>query len=192
MKPTQISQEPLKALQGQKGSVATTEPMRTRRSQFAEDCKLNATAQSAPSVAVRTPEAEKQTKKGSACAPPEKEHKEDTEEKKAELPQSPVKESLPLKAGSESKEDQLVSVVKPAGESEAVISEHSGPTEALKRKSLSETDGELTPEKRSRLSSVSSVSSVCSASSSASSISSPTTPSPTSQRVPPLKVEISL
>ncbi|XP_072222074.1 putative Polycomb group protein ASXL2 isoform X1 [Leuresthes tenuis] len=190
-KPTQISQEPLKALQGQKGSVSTTEPMRTRRSQFVEDCKLNATAQSAPSVAVRTPEAEKQTKPGSACAPPEKEHKEDTQEKKAELPQSPVKESLPLKAGSESKEDQLVSVVKAAGESEAVSSEHSGPTEALKRKSLSETDGELTPEKRSRLSSVSSVSSVCSASSSASSISSPATPSPTSQRVPPLKIPVS-
>ncbi|KAM9708201.1 putative Polycomb group protein ASXL2 isoform 2-T2 [Menidia menidia] len=188
IKATQRSQEPLRASPGQKGSLSTSEPMRTRRSQFAEDCKLNTSGHSGSSVAVRTAEAEKQ---GSARTPPEKEQKEGTEDKKAELPQLPVKESPLLKPGSDLKEDQPMPVVKPAVESEKVISGPSGPTEAVKRKSVSETDSELTPEKRSRLSSVSSVSSVSSASPSASSTCSPATPSPTNQRVPPLKIPVS-
>lgn len=169
----------------QRETVATTEPMKTRRSQYAEDRKLNAAAQSVPTPAVKTPEVERQTERAAAGTLPDKEHKEEVKEEKAELPQSPVK-SHPPQASSELKEDQPVSVVKPAEESEEVISEPSGPSEPLKRKSLSEVGDELTPEKRPRMSSVSSVSSV---SPPASSISSPATPtSATSQRVPPLKV----
>ncbi|XP_061600402.1 putative Polycomb group protein ASXL2 isoform X2 [Cololabis saira] len=190
MKSTQISQDSPRAQAGPKDSVSTMEPMRTRRSQQAEDRKLNTSAHSEPTPAVIRPEVEKQTEQGSACTPPVEEHKEETEERKIELPESPVKTNPPLQGGSESKDDQLVSTVK-SEESEEVTSEPSGPSEPLKRKSLSETEGELTPEKRSRLSSVSSVSSVSSASPSASSISSPATPSPTSQRVPPLKIPVS-
>ncbi|XP_041828340.1 putative Polycomb group protein ASXL2 isoform X2 [Melanotaenia boesemani] len=188
---SQTSQELPKAHPRQKEAVSITEPMKTRRSYYAEDRKLNTAAQSGPASAARTPEVEKQTEQGSACAPPEREHKEDAKEEKAELPLSPVKKIPPLKATSELKEDPSVSEVKTAVESEDITSESSGPTEPLKRKSLSETEGELTPEKRSRLSSVSSVSSVSSASPSASSISSPATPSPTNQRVPPLKIPVS-
>lgn len=185
VKPARISQD----LPGQKDSVSTSEPMKTRRSQHAEDCRSNTPAQSEAAPAPKTPEAEKQNEQDSACTRPEEEHEEDTKERNNELPESTIKTSPPLKGSSESKEDQLVSVLKPSVGSEDVTSEPSGPSEAPKRKSLSETENELTPEKRSRLSSVSSVSS---ASPSASSISSPATPSPTNQRVPPLKVGIHL
>ncbi|KAM6912931.1 putative Polycomb group protein ASXL2 isoform 2-T2 [Xenentodon cancila] len=192
VKLTQVSQEPLRAQAGQKDSVSFMEPMKTRRSQQAEDRKLNTTAQSESecTAAVIRPEVEKRTEQGLACTPREEEPKEETKERKTELPESPVKTNPPLQGSSESKEDQVVPAVKSV-ESEEVASQPAGPSEPLKRKSVSETEGELTPEKRSRLSSVSSVSSVSSASPSASSISSPATPSPTNQRVPPLKIPVS-
>ncbi|XP_026195145.1 putative Polycomb group protein ASXL2 isoform X3 [Anabas testudineus] len=191
MKPTHTSpQEPLKAQPAQKEPVSTAEPMKTRRSQYAEDRKLNTAAQCGPTPPVKTPEAERQTEQITADLLPVREHIEDLKEEKTKLTQLPKKKSLPPKAGSELKEDQIVSVVKPAEESEEVICEPGGPTELLKRKSLSETDIELTPEKRPRLSSVSSVSSVSSISPPASSISSPATPT-TNQRVPPLKIPVS-
>ncbi|KAK7940424.1 hypothetical protein WMY93_003750 [Mugilogobius chulae] len=63
-----------------------------------------------------------------------------------------------------------------------------GSVDSCKRKSVSETDSDVTPEKRPRISSFSSVSSVSSVSPPpASTSSSPATPSPSSQRVPPLK-----
>lgn len=193
VKPAQTSQEPLKALPVQKESVSTTEPMKTRRSQYAEDRKMNATTQSGPMAAVRAPEVEKRTEWSAASTPAEKEQKEDTKEEKTECSQLPLNCSPPTKASSELKEDQSTSVVKPAVESEEVISEPSVSSEPLKRKSLSEIEGELTPEKRPRMSSISSVSSFSSVSPSASSISSPATPtSTTNQRVPPLKVGINL
>ncbi|XP_070697954.1 putative Polycomb group protein ASXL2 isoform X2 [Pempheris klunzingeri] len=183
--------EPLKA---QKELVFTTEPMKTRRSQYAEDRKLNTTAQSGPTPAVTpTPEVERQTERAVVGSLPEKECKDDVKEEKSELPESPVKKSHPPKASSELKEDQPASVVKPVEESEEVIPEPSGPSEPLKRKSLSEMGVELTPEKRPRMSSVSSVSSsVSSVSPPASSVPSPATPtSTTNQRVPPLKIPVS-
>ncbi|XP_038585043.1 putative Polycomb group protein ASXL2 isoform X3 [Micropterus salmoides] len=188
MKPTQ---EPLKAQPVPKEPFFATEPMKTRRSQYAEDRKLNTTAQSGPTPAVTTPEVERQTERAVVETPPEKGHKEEAKEEKMELSQSPVKKSHAPKASSELKEDQLASVVKPAEESEEVISEPSGPSELLKRKSLSEMEVELTPEKRSRMSSLSSVSSVTSISPPASSTSSPPTPTQTTnQRVPPLKIPV--
>ncbi|XP_067335596.1 putative Polycomb group protein ASXL2 isoform X2 [Channa argus] len=188
MKPAQTSsQEPVKAQSAQKEPVSTAEPMKTRRSQHVEDSKLNTTAQSVP-----MPEFERRTEQVSADSVPEKEHKEDLKGEKTELTLSPVRKSPPPKASSELKDDQLVSVVKPAEQSEEIASETSGPSEPLKRKSLSETDSELTPEKRPRMSSVSSVSSDSSVSLPASSISSPATPTATTnQRVPPLKIPVS-
>lgn len=194
VKPAQTSsQEPLKALPAQKEPVFTAEPMKTRRSQYAEDRKMNTTANTGLAAAVRAPEVEKRGEWSAACTVPEKEHKEDMKEEKTERSQLSVDSSPPPKASSELKEVQSVSMVKPAAESEEIISEPSGSSEPLKRKSLSEIEGELTPEKRPRMSSVSSVSSFSSASPSASSISSPATPtSTTSQRVPPLKVGINV
>ncbi|XP_019133415.2 putative Polycomb group protein ASXL2 isoform X3 [Larimichthys crocea] len=189
MKPTQ---EPPKAPTAQRELVFTIEPMKTRRSQYAEDRKLNITAPSAPTPAVTTLEVNRQTERAAVGTLPEKERKEEVKEEKTELPQSPVKKSSPPKGSSELKEDQPASVVKPAEESEEVIPEPSGPSEPLKRKSVSEVESELTPEKRPRMSSVSSVSSsVSSVSPPASSTSSPPTPTPTNQRVPPLKIPVS-
>lgn len=193
VKPAQTSsQEPLKALPAQKEPLFTAEPMKTRRSQYAEDRKMNTTANTGLAAAVRAPEVEKRGEWSAACTVPEKEHKEDMKEEKTERSQLSVDSSPPPKASSELKEVQSVSMVKPAAESEEIISEPSGSSEPLKRKSLSEIEGELTPEKRPRMSSVSSVSSFSSASPSASSISSPATPTSTSQRVPPLKVGINV
>ncbi|KAK2826540.1 hypothetical protein Q5P01_020754 [Channa striata] len=188
MKPAKTSsQEPLKAQPVQKEPVFTAEPMKTRRSQHVEDSKLNTTEKSVPA-----PEVERRTEQVSADSLPEKERKEDLKEEKTEVTLSPVRKSPPPKASSGLKEDQLVSVVKPAEQSEEVTSESSGPSDPLKRKSLSETDSELTPEKRPRMSSVSSVSSDSSVSLPASSISSPATPTPAlNQRVPPLKIPVS-
>lgn len=193
VKPAQTSsQEPLKALPAQKEPVFTAEPMKTRRSQYAEDRKMNTTANTGLAAAVRAPEVEKRGEWSAASTMPEKERKEDMKEEKTERSQLSVDSSPPPKASSELKEVQSVSMVKPAAESD-LISEPSGSEEPLKRKSLSEIEGELTPEKRPRMSSVSSVSSFSSVSPSASSISSPATPtSTTNQRVPPLKVGINV
>ncbi|KAM9355633.1 putative Polycomb group protein ASXL2 [Pholidichthys leucotaenia] len=190
MTPTQTSlREPLKAPSAVKEPICTAEPMKTQCSQHAEDCKINITTLCEPIPPVRAPEDETRT---DSCTLPENESKEDMKEEKNELPHTPVDKSPSIKAGLELKEDQQVCVVKAAAESEEVTPEPSGPSESLKRKSLSETDGELTPEKRPRMSSVSSVSSFSSASPSASSISSPSTPAPTTnQRVPPLKIPVS-
>ncbi|XP_068577762.1 putative Polycomb group protein ASXL2 isoform X2 [Cebidichthys violaceus] len=191
VKDTKPTKEPPKAQAAQREPVSTTEPMKTRRAQYAEDRKLSAAAQPGPTPAVKTPEVERPTERAAAGALPEKEHKEEVKEEKTEVPQSPVKKSRPPPASSEVNEEQPVSVVKPAEESKEVISEPSGPSEPLKRKSLSEIGDELTPEKRPRMSSVSSLSSVSSVSPPASSISSPVTPtSATNQRVPPLKIPV--
>lgn len=184
-KPTQ---EPLKLLPAQKEPVFTTEPMKTRRSQYAEERRLNAAAQSAATPAVTAPEVERETERAAAGALPEKEDQKEVTEEKRELPRSPVKKSHPPKARAELKEE-LESAVKHAEASKEVISEPSVPSEPAKRKSVSDMEGELTPEKRPRMSSVSSESSASSVSPAASSTSSPSTPTPaTNQRVPPLKV----
>lgn len=180
-------QEPLKVPPAQKEPVFTTEPMRTRRSLYAEERRLNATAQSAVTPAVTTPEVERETERVAAGALPEKEKQKEVTEEKAELPQSPVKKSHPPKARAEFKEEP--EVVKHAEDSKEVMSEPSVPSEPLKRKSVGDVEGELTPEKRPRMSSVSSESSASSVSPAASSTSSPSTPTPaTNQKVPPLKV----
>ncbi|XP_023208996.1 putative Polycomb group protein ASXL2 isoform X2 [Xiphophorus maculatus] len=186
-KPAEKSPDPPKELPRHKESVPTTEPMKTRRSQHAEDRKLSAAAQTGPPPppAVKTLESEKPAERSPTSTLHEKQQKEEKEEKK--LPESPVKTSPPLKPSVDVKDDQLVTAVRPAAGDEEVASEPSAGSDAHKRKTLCETEGEVTPEKRPRLSSVSSVSSV----SSASSISSPATPSPTSQRVPPLKIPVS-
>ncbi|XP_036006495.1 putative Polycomb group protein ASXL2 isoform X2 [Fundulus heteroclitus] len=189
-RPTEKSLEPPKELPRHRESVPATEPMKTRRS-HAEDRKLNTAAQARPAAAVEAPEAEKPTEESPTITPPEKQHAEEKEEKKAERPESPVKKSPPPQAGADTKDDQPGTVVKAAVEDQEVTSEPSGGSDGQKRKPLNEAEGEVTPEKRPRLSSMSSVSSVSSASPSASSISSPATPSPTSQRVPPLKIPVS-
>lgn len=172
-------QEPLKGHPGQKESIS--EPMRTRRSHNAEVRKLSSSAEAGSTPAGKTPEVEKRTENISPIVPPEKEHEKETQ---PEVPQSPVKESPPPKAGPDQREDQLDAAV----DSKDMVMEASGVLDTQKRKSPCETDREETPEKRPRLSSVSSVSSVSSASPSASSMSSPATPSSTSRRVSPLKV----
>lgn len=183
IKPTQTSREPLKNHPGQKESVSITEPMRTRRSHNAEDRKLNQAAQTESTPAGKTPEVEKGTENSSPSVPSEKELKE---EKKTKVPQSPVKETPPPNAETDLHVVQMGTPAKPSVNSKD-ITESNVTLDTQKRKSLSESEGEVTPEKRLRLSSVSSVSSV-SSSPSASSMSSPATPSPTSQKVPPLKV----
>nr|XP_046268720.1 putative Polycomb group protein ASXL2 isoform X2 [Scatophagus argus] len=176
------TQEPLKAQTAQ--PVFTTDPMKTRRSQYTEDRKLNTAAQSTPASAVTTPEVERETEGAAAGTLPEKSHREEVRQEQTDLPCSPVKKSSPPKAGSDLKDDQPASAFKPAEEGKDVISEPSGPSEPLKRKSVSEMEGELTPEKRPRMSSVSSVSSV-------STCSPPTPTLTTNQRVPPLKIPVS-
>lgn len=186
MKPTQ---EPLKPQPAQKEPVFTMEPMKTRRSQYAEERKLSTTtaqsaptAQSAQTTAAPTPEVERETKLDAVGTLPEKELKK---EEKTVLPQSPLKKNDPPKTKPELKEEPE-SAVRPTELSKEIISEPTVPSEALKRKSVSEIEGEFTPEKRPRVSSLSSVSSV---SPPASSTSSPPTPTlTTNQRVPPLKV----
>ncbi|XP_028293575.1 putative Polycomb group protein ASXL2 isoform X1 [Gouania willdenowi] len=176
-----LIQEPLKTQ-----CFPVAEPMKTRR-QHSEDCRLNKAKQAEQTPVVRTPEVEKQTECQAASTTPEKQQ-EDMAEDKIEVPQSPLKKIPTLKPGSELKVEP-VTPTGPAPEPGEVVFEASSPPDVQKRKSLSETEGELTPEKRPRLSSVSSVSSV---SPSASSISSPATPSPTAnQRVPPLKIPVS-
>uniref|UniRef100_A0A1A8FF70 Additional sex combs like 2 n=1 Tax=Nothobranchius korthausae TaxID=1143690 RepID=A0A1A8FF70_9TELE len=187
-KPTHTSPEPQKGQQGHKESVSVLEPMKTRSSHSAEERRLNSAAKAGSLPSVKTSEAVKQPEHKSPSTPADEEHEEET---KSELPQSPVKESPPSKTGSDLSEDQLVTPAKPAVDSNEVIAEPSGTSDPQKRKSVIETEGEVTPEKRPRLSSVSSVSSVSSASPSASSLSSPATPSPSSQRVPPLKIPVS-
>uniref|UniRef100_A0A1A7WXS4 Additional sex combs like 2 n=1 Tax=Iconisemion striatum TaxID=60296 RepID=A0A1A7WXS4_9TELE len=186
-KPTHTSQEPQKGQQGHKESVPVLEPMKTRRSHSAEERRLNSAAQAGSLPSGKSTEAVKQPEHKSPSTPAEKEHVEE----KTELPQSPLKESPPSKADSDLGGDQLGTPVKPAVDSKEVTAEPSGTSDPQKRKSINETEGEVTPEKRPRLSSVSSVSSVSSASPSASSLSSPATPSPSSQRVPPLKIPVS-
>lgn len=182
IKPTQ---EHLKPPPAQREPVFTPEPMKTRRSQYAEERRLSAVAQPAPAAAAETPAVEKRTEQAAVGTLPEKEHRK---EEKTELPQSPVKKSHPPKATVESKEE-LASAMKPAEDRKEVVSEPSVPSEPQKRKSVGETEGEVTPEKRPRMSSVSSESSVSSVSPAASSTSSPPTPTlATNQRVPPLKV----
>lgn len=172
----------------QKEPVFTPEPMKTRRSQYAEERRLSAVAQPAPAAAAETPAVEKWTEQATVATLPEEEHQKEAKEEKTELPQSPVKKSHPPKATVESKEE-LASAMKPAEERKEVVSEPSIPSEPQKRKSVGETEGEVTPEKRPRMSSVSSESSVSSVSPAASSTSSPSTPTlATNQRVPPLKV----
>lgn len=182
IKPTQ---EHLKPPPAQKEPVFTPEPMKTRRSQYAEERRLSAVAQPAPAAAAETPAGGKRTEQAAAGTLPEKEHQK---EEKTELPQSPVKKSHPPKAAVESK-DELAPAMKPAEERKEAVSEPSVPSEPQKRKSVGETEAEVTPEKRPRMSSVSSESSVSSVSPAASSTSSPPTPTlATNQRVPPLKV----
>lgn len=173
-------EEVQKPVSGQKEQVFTTEPMKTRRSQLAEESKVNTTVQAVP-----TPEVERVTEPASVGTLHEKELKNEVQQEKRE---PPVKNNKPAEAGSRSKEE-LASVHKSAEQNTEVSMETAVPSEPLKRASFSELEGEVTPEKRLRLSSVSSASSVSSVSPPASSTSSPPTPvlAP-NQRVPPLKV----
>lgn len=168
-----------KPVSGQKEQVFTTEPMKTRRSQLAEESKVNTAVEAVPT---NIPEVERVTEPAVVATPHEKELKKEVQQEKRE---PPVKNINPAEAGSTSKEE-LASVHRSAVQSTEVSMETAVPPEPLKRASFSDLEGEVTPEKRPRKSSVSSVSSV---SPPASSTSSPPTPILASnQRVPPLKV----
>ncbi|XP_061899130.1 putative Polycomb group protein ASXL2 isoform X2 [Entelurus aequoreus] len=189
-----------------KPSQSIPEPMKTRRSQYAEDRKMHAALQPVPTPAPPPPEPVEQTEDHPAVTQTEQSEEED----KPELPQalvepspppniqpSPtpkfepkVEQSLPLKVEPEVTEDQPVSAVKPLGE---IKSEPDGTPEEQKRKSPGVREDEVTPEKRPRLSSASSASSsVSSVSPTASSAPSPATPTSTGKpRVPPLKIPVS-
>lgn len=181
------AQEHLKPPPAQRELVFTPEPMRTRRSQYAEERRLSAMAQLA-ATPVESPPVERQTEEPAVGTLPEKEHQREVKEERAELPRSPVKMGPPPKATAELKEEPA-SATKPSEETKEAASEPNVPPESQKRKSLAETEGEVTPEKRPRMSSVSSESSVSSVSPPASSTSSPPTPTlAANQRVPPLKV----
>ncbi|XP_056151803.1 putative Polycomb group protein ASXL2 [Lampris incognitus] len=233
MKPTaSLPQEQPKTQSAQKELGPAAEPMKTRRSQQAEDRKLNRTTLSgpappvlaplavaplavaplavapqavaplvaAPPVAtppaatppVAAPAVERLVRGETGVSEPEKDHQEEVKEENTDPPNSPVRKSSPPKASSE---DQPVPVGKSAQEREEFVSVSpvlAGSTESQKRKPPSEAEGEVTPEKRPRMSSVSSLSSVSSVSPPASSISSPSTPTPAaSQKVPPLKIPVS-
>ncbi|XP_075879314.1 putative Polycomb group protein ASXL2 isoform X2 [Nelusetta ayraudi] len=203
--------EHLKPPPAQRELVFTPEPMRTRRSQYAEERRLSAMAQLA-ATPVESPAVERQTEEPAVGALPEKEHQREVKEERAELPRSPVKRGLPPKAAVELKKEasatkraaeetkqvaeetkQVAEETKQvAEETKQVASEPGVSPEPQKRKSLVETEGEVTPEKRPRMSSVSSESSVSSVSPPASSTSSPPTPTlAANQRVPPLKIPVS-
>lgn len=169
-----------RAVSGQKEQVFTTEPMKTRRSQLAEESKVTTAVQAVP-----TPEVERVTVPASGGSLHEKELKNEVQQDKRE----PLVENInPAEAGSRSKEE-LASVQKSAEQNAEVGMESAGPSEPLKRASFNELEGGVTPEKRLRMSSVSSLSSVSSVSPPASSTSSPPTQVlATNQRVPPLKV----
>ncbi|XP_061780515.1 putative Polycomb group protein ASXL2 isoform X1 [Nerophis lumbriciformis] len=181
-----------------KPSLSIPEPMKTRRSQYAEDRKMHAALQPAPTPAPPPAQPVKQTEDAPAVTQTERSEEED----KPELPRAPVEpspppifepkveQSLPLKVEPEVTEDQPVSTVKPLGE---IKSEPDGTPEEQKRKSPDAREDEVTPEKRPRLSSASSASSsVSSVSPTASSAPSPATPTSTGKpRVPPLKIPVS-
>lgn len=181
------AQEHLKPPPAQRELIFTPEPMRTRRSQYAEERRLSAMANLAATPVESLP-VERQTEEPAVGTLPEKEHQREVKEESAELPRLPVKRGPSPKATAELKEEPT-SATKTYKETEEAASELSVPMESQKRKSLVETEGEVTPEKRPRMSSVSSESSVSSVSPTASSTSSPPTPTlAANQRVPPLKV----
>ncbi|KAJ0062912.1 hypothetical protein NL108_008232, partial [Boleophthalmus pectinirostris] len=151
-----------------KPPLPVLEPMRTRRAQQAEDRKASIAAQSASLNKTVTEEAKTS-----------KEVEKVTQNQKSVLEKEEITKII-----QEVKKDDPVSVERVIEQKEEVL----GSADGCKRKSLSETDSDVSPEKRQRLSSFSSVSSVSSVSPPpTSSISSPATPSPSSQRVPPLK-----
>lgn len=167
-----------KTVSGQKEQAFTTEPMKTRRSQLAEESKMNTAVQAVP-----TPEGVRKT--DLALVGHEKELKKEVKQEKRE---PPVDSIIPAETRAGLKEE-LASVNQSAEQTFEVSMETTTHSEPLKRAAFSELEGEVTPEKRPRLSSVSSVSSISSVSPPASSTSSPSTPVlSTNPRVPPLKV----
>lgn len=169
-----------KPASGQKEQAFTTEPMKTRRSQLAEESKMNIAAQAVP-----TPEVARGTDLALVGTLHEKELKKEVKQEKRERP---VDNIIPAETRAGLKEE-LASVHKSAEQTTEVSMETATHSEPLKRAAFSELEGEVTPEKRPRLSSVSSVSSISSVSPPASSTSSPSTPVlATNPRVPPLKV----
>lgn len=182
--------EPQKTSPAQKESAFTIEPIKTRQIQSAEECNLNTTVQPTPTPAVTRSEVGGETELAAVRMLSAKEHKTELKEEKTDFCESPMEKNNPTEARTELKEVST-SVVQPDEESKEDRSEPSVTSEPVKRRSLSELEGELTPQKRPRMSSVSSVSSVSSISPPASSTSSPPTPTlATNQRVPPLKVGI--
>lgn len=170
-----------KPVSGQKEQVLTTEPMKTRRSQLAEESKVNTAVQAVPA-----PEAERVTDLASVGTLHEKEIKKEVKQEKQEFPvenTNPAETRAVLKKELEHKS---------AEQNIEVSMDTTTPSEPLKRAPISELGGEVTPEKRPRLSSASSVSSVSSVSPPASTTSSPPTPVLSrNPRVPPLKVVFS-
>ncbi|XP_068615218.1 LOW QUALITY PROTEIN: putative Polycomb group protein ASXL2 [Brachionichthys hirsutus] len=179
-KPTQA---PLKEPTG------ATEPMKTRRSHYAEGRKVTVLASLVPTPAATSPEVSRETEQAEVGPPPEKEHKEDGKEERAEFQaaEEEKEESHPPTVSSELKEDPPPAAVEVA-QREEVKSELSSQSEPAKRKAANETAGGRTPEKRPWVSSASSATSVSPA---ASSTSSPLTPPSAKQKVPPLKVPVS-
>ncbi|XP_011612263.2 putative Polycomb group protein ASXL2 isoform X2 [Takifugu rubripes] len=172
-----------KPASGQKEQAFTTEPMKTRRSQLAEESKMNTAAQAVP-----TPEVARGTDLALVGTLHEKELKKEVRQEKRERP---VDNIIPAETRAGLKEE-LASVHKSAEQTTEVSMETATHSEPLKRAAFSELEGEVTPEKRPRLSSVSSVSSISSVSPPASSTSSPSTPVlATNPRVPPLKIPVS-
>lgn len=169
-----------KTASGQKEQAFTTEPMKTRRSQLAEESKMNTAVQAAP-----TPEVARVTDLALVGTLHEKELKKEVKQEKRE---PPVDSIIPAETMAGLKEE-LASVHKSAEQTIEASMETATHSEPLKRAAFRELEGEVTPEKRPRLSSVSSVSSISSVSPPASSTSSPYTPVlSTNPRVPPLKV----
>lgn len=167
-----------KTVSSQKEQAFTAEPMKTRRSQLAEESKMNTVEQAVP-----TPEGARKT--DLALVGHEKELKKEVKQEKREPTMDNI---IPAETRAGLKEE-LASVHKSAEQTFEVSMETTTHSEPLKRAAFSELEGEVTPEKRPRLSSVSSVSSISSVSPPASSTSSPSTPVlSTNPRVPPLKV----
>ncbi|XP_068615825.1 putative Polycomb group protein ASXL2, partial [Brachionichthys hirsutus] len=130
-KPTQA---PLKEPAG------ATEPMKTRRSHYGEGRKVTVLASPVPTPAATSPEVSRETEQAEVGPPPEKEHKEDGKEERAEFQaaEEEKEESHLPTVSSELKEDPPPAAVEVA-QREEVKSELSSQSEPAKRKAANET-----------------------------------------------------
>ncbi|KAM6960668.1 putative Polycomb group protein ASXL2 [Aplochiton taeniatus] len=175
-------------------TAPSTGHMKTRRSLYVENKRLLSKTLSAPTPVVTAPLERRNERALSESTLPGKEPKKEVQEEGVTASQATSPPPSQFPASSQIKENPPSNVNKPKQESEDAgpVTRVSVAPEPglLKRKSSSELEdvGELTPEKRPRVSSVSSVSPVSPPAPSVGITSTTTTVGP---RVPPLKIPVS-